>query len=112
MADCIESLIGIFLLKSGQAGALRFMSKIGINLSSDNSVKDVLARVKTDHDVQGFCPQRNNLVGGQGARMLYEKLGVESIEQIIGYKFREKSFLLQAFTHASYGENRLTGSYE
>ena len=77
------------------------MSKIGINLSSDNSVKDVLARVKTDHDVfQGFCPQSNNLVGGHGARMLYEKLGVEDIEQIIGYKFKEKSFLLQAFTHA------------
>lgn len=77
------------------------MSKIGINLSSDSSVEDVLARVRMDRDVfPEFCPQKTNLVEGDGARMLYERLGVEDIEQIIGYKFKEKSFLLQAFTHA------------
>merc|ERR1711894_153580 len=44
--------------------------------------------------------------------MGYQKLGVSEIENIIDYKFREKSFLLQAFTHASYCDNRLTGSFE
>ena len=43
---------------------------------------------------------------------LLSRLGTEQIEKITGYTFKEKSFLLQAFTHPSYGDNRLTGSYE
>ena len=39
-------------------------------------------------------------------------MGVDQIEKITGYTFKEKSFLHQAFTHPSYGDNRLTGSYE
>ena len=34
------------------------------------------------------------------------------VEQILGYSFKEKSFLLQALTHASYTSNELTESYE
>jgi len=30
----------------------------------------------------------------------------------IGYKFRDNSYLLQAFTHASYQANRLTDDYQ
>ena len=40
------------------------------------------------------------------------KIGIEQIEAIIGYTFREKTFLFEAFTHASYLPNRLTRSYE
>ena len=158
IADCIEALIGCFLLKSGQAGekniflyipvsvdvcfsslgALEFMAKIGINLSSDNSVDDVLARLKVrDGEFKTFRPQSHAFIDEQAkvnykdqASSLYARLGVEEIERIIGYKFTEPSFLLQAFTHArlellfdadrscynatipSYGDNRLTGSYE
>ena len=31
---------------------------------------------------------------------------------MIGYAFREKSFILQAFTHPSYCDNRVADSYE
>ena len=41
-----------------------------------------------------------------------EKVNVDHIEEIIGYKFIDKSFLLQALTHASYGLNSITDSYE
>ena len=84
------------------------MSKIGINLSSDNSLNDVLNRVRvTDLEFQEFPPQSHafcddqaKVIYNEQASLLYEKLGVREIERIIGYKFREPSFLLQAFTHA------------
>ena len=84
------------------------MAKIGINLSSDNTVDDVLARVRvTDVEFKSFPPQTHAFIDEQAkviykeqASSLYAKLGVEEIEKIIGYKFAEPSFLLQAFTHA------------
>lgn len=39
-------------------------------------------------------------------------MGVERVEAILGYSFQERSFLLQALTHASYCNNRQTESYE
>jgi len=38
--------------------------------------------------------------------------GYEELEKNIGYKFRDNSYLLQAFTHASYQPNRLTDCYQ
>ena len=119
LADCVEALIGCFLLKTGSFGALKFMSKIGLDMSSSNTVDDLLARKISNERVEIFNPPRHGFseddVGDaemQRAELLYQKLGVSEIENIIDYKFREKSFLLQAFTHASYCDNRLTGSFE
>ena len=36
----------------------------------------------------------------------------ETVEDILGYSFKERSFLLQALTHASYTSNELSESYE
>ena len=36
----------------------------------------------------------------------------DKVEDILGYNFKERSFLLQALTHASYTRNDLTESYE
>jgi endoribonuclease Dicer len=41
-----------------------------------------------------------------------KKLDAAKIEHKLGYTFREKTFLLQAFTHSSYAPNKLTDSYE
>lgn len=38
--------------------------------------------------------------------------GYNQFEASIGYKFRDKSYLLQAFTHASYTPNNLTDCYQ
>ena len=121
LADCVEALIGIFLLTSGQAGALQFMARIGINLSADNSTDNLLQREPSQAtQFQHFQPQSDAFTDDH-VRLsilqnttcsLYEKLDVNKIESTIGYKFKEKSFLLEAFTHASYDDNRVTGSYE
>lgn len=38
--------------------------------------------------------------------------GYKELEKSIGYKFHDISYLLQAFTHASYQPNRLTDCYQ
>lgn len=38
--------------------------------------------------------------------------GVDDLESRLGYKFRDRSFLLQAITHASYSNNRITDCYQ
>lgn len=38
--------------------------------------------------------------------------GFDSFEQHLGYFFRDRSYLLQAMTHASYYPNRLTDCYQ
>ena len=38
--------------------------------------------------------------------------GYDKFEEAIGYTFRDKSYLLQAFTHASYSANTLTDCYQ
>ena len=37
---------------------------------------------------------------------MLKRLGADEIEKILGYKFKEKTFLLEAFTHPSYEDNR------
>lgn len=38
--------------------------------------------------------------------------GFDSFEEKIGYKFENRFYLLQAFSHASYYPNRLTDCYQ
>ena len=42
----------------------------------------------------------------------YEKCRLRVLERTINYKFKEKSFLIQAFTHMSYYQNRSTDCYQ
>lgn len=44
-------------------------------------------------------------------RLYFDKNLVE-VERIIGYSFRDKAYLVQAFTHASYYYNRITDCYQ
>ena len=86
------------------------MSRIGLNMSASNSVESLLGREVGDGEVELFSPQDDafhddqvRLTEGERASLFYGRLGVEDIERIVGYTFREKSFLLQAFTHARCG---------
>ena len=56
-----------------------------------------------------FCLQSN--AAGKMS-ILAGRLNMKTIEEILGYSFKERSFLLQAFTHSSYMPNTLTDSYE
>ena len=53
-----------------------------------------------------------NLVSSFRSQRLYGDMMADKVEEILGYSFKERSFLLQALTHASYTRNDLTESYE
>ena len=119
-ADCIEAMLGCYLYNCGMEMCLDFMASIGINLDSKSDISDVFKRVREQNNnhYTHFLPQKDAFVN-EAARLetvrfkkLIKKLGVEEIEKTVGYTFKEKSFLLEAFTHPSYEDNRLTHSYE
>ena len=102
IADCVESLIGAYLTSCGTQGALLLMSWIGLSVLPKNETR-ILAvpdspLVNPDPDQ---LDQLNHLL-----------IGFEKFEDILGYRFHDRSYLLQAFSHASYYPNRLTDCYQ
>ncbi|XP_017475087.1 PREDICTED: endoribonuclease Dcr-1 [Rhagoletis zephyria] len=126
VADCVEALIGAYLIECGPRGALLFMAWLGIR---------VLPFVRKPYNPQtpripgSTCPDDNGeiTVYGEWAapkspllhyspnatqELEYMLEGFDEFEATLGYKFRDRSYLLQAMTHASYSPNRLTDCYQ
>ena len=98
--------MGCYLLHFGMENCLDFMARIGINLSSTRRVEEVIERKQSREKVIMQTPQKDAFCSDQ---VRNEKA---KFQKITRYTFKEKPFLLQAFTHPSYGDNRLTASYE
>lgn len=104
IADCVEALIGAYLIECGPRGALLFMAWLGIKVLpyENGSYGDIplphspLLRHISDPEME-----LNILLDG------YEKF-----EEHIGYRFNDRSYLLQALTHASYTPNKVTDCYQ
>ncbi|KAK0417580.1 hypothetical protein QR680_013094 [Steinernema hermaphroditum] len=105
IADSVEALIGAHLLELGPTAALRFMSWFGLRVIVDEPVSDepLLRFLDTPDN-----PHRSS----QELCNYMERFQLSHVEETIGYTFREKAYLLQAFTHASYSKNRVTGCYQ
>ncbi|CAG9855440.1 unnamed protein product [Phyllotreta striolata] len=105
IADCVEAVIGAYLIECGPRGALLFMAWLGIRVLpklSDSTYGEIqLPR----------SPLLRHIPDPEGelARLLD---GYDAFEKNIGYKFRDRSYLLQAMTHASYYPNHLTDCYQ
>ncbi|GFV60263.1 endoribonuclease Dcr-1 [Trichonephila clavipes] len=110
IADCVEALIGAYLVSCGSRGALLFMSWLGLR---------VLPAIKAEDNSfvkYGFLepPPPPILTREPKSNLKLQKLlsGYSAFEKKIGYCFNDKSCLLQAFTHASYYYNTLTDCYQ
>lgn len=137
IADCVEALIGAYLIACGPRGALLFMAWLGIHVLPSEEVMVKQETPPLDR-IPGSTPYKRS-VDEEGCTVWtqtrYGKLGepqnpllrycndpeaelsrmldgYEDLEKSIGYKFRDASYLLQAFTHASYQPNRLTDCYQ
>lgn len=93
IADVVEALIGACILDSGFKAANAFLRWIGIPVDFQNS--DIY---------KVFMRSKNNLP-------LMNLRDFYKIEDLLGYKFRWKGLLVQAFTHPSY-ENHYGGCYQ
>ncbi|XP_044014882.1 endoribonuclease Dicer [Aphidius gifuensis] len=137
IADCVEALIGAYLIACGPRGALLFMAWLGIHvlpttehiLIQENEPLDKYPgsspyeKFINDNSVTAWIQirygkleePRNPLLRhvNDPENELFEMLdGYDELEKSINYKFRDPSYLLQAFTHASYQPNRLTDCYQ
>ena len=105
IADCVEALIGAYLRACGPRGALLFMSWLGLK---------VLPALP-DGSYGYWMPPTSPLIDQPlQIHVTLDRMlsGFESFEETIGYKFNDRSYLLQAFSHASYYLNRLTDCYQ
>lgn len=84
IADVVEALVGAFLVESGFRAATAFLRWLGIQVEFE--ILDV-HRVLRESKV--------NL-------SLFGKINIPALEESLGYKFRHKDLLLQAFVHPSY----------
>jgi len=99
---------------------LKFMAKIGVNLSASSSIPNLFERIPSkSEDFVHLKPQKHAIHGmssklyeAKSLEDIFRKLNLSKVESIIGYRFKQKSFLLQALTHSSYNEHRLTECYE
>ncbi|KAH9519444.1 Endoribonuclease Dicer [Bulinus truncatus] len=126
VADSVEALIGCYLTTCGRNAALIFMSWLGLRvLPKKKKLKDDSSCL-LECNTSSFCklsefefdelhcppsPLFSNTEENQ-AKLKHLLQGFDSLEEKICYKFRDKSYLLQAFTHASYHYNTITDCYQ
>jgi dsRNA-specific ribonuclease len=104
LADCVEALIGLYLINLGQTAAKSFISWLDFTISEQNGKDKFLDKI--------VLP--NPLIGNQNKDLIQNKLNyLKSFEEkIINYKFNNIVYLYQAFTHPSDFKNKYTSSYQ
>ncbi|KAK9308230.1 hypothetical protein QLX08_001702 [Tetragonisca angustula] len=98
IADCVEALIGVYLRNMGIKDTLTLLQWFQI-LPSEIDVDALL-----------FGTPQNPIIceGNIDSFMPW----ASKIESQLGYKFNNKGYLLQAFTHPSYTPNNMTECYQ
>lgn len=132
IADCVEALIGAYLIECGPRGALLFMAWLGIRVVpmravDCKTVRDVIRPVgslKPERQSDGShivtvydtlkTPKSPLLRHVKNPEGELERLldGYEQFEKTINYRFRDRAYLMQSMTHASYFPNQLTDCYQ
>lgn len=131
IADCVEALIGAYLIDCGPRGALLFMAWLGIRvlpckeirIESKAEVKRVVGSTHVYERNGELFQTTYGYWAAPKSPLLphapnpYDELdllldGYSQFEALIGYNFNDRSYLLQAMTHASYSPNRLTDCYQ
>ncbi|CAG2169667.1 unnamed protein product [Oppiella nova] len=119
IADAVEALIGAHLLVGGNKSALIFMQWLGLRVSPIEDQIDYSVGVGSE-PFQWLPPPKSpvwntELSDSEVQTFIYREYNgcnLDHFEDIIGYKFRDKAFLIQAFTHSSNYFNVYTDCYQ
>ena len=133
IADCVEALIGTYLISAGSQGAIQFMDWLGLKVLPKElrlQTKSVDTAFGYSSDIRSqWLPMpksplilpKNVSLNDQEMMMtqaraklekIYHKHRLNLFEETLGYCFRDKAYLVQAFTHNSYYENTVTDCYQ
>uniref|UniRef100_A0A4W3IRF0 ribonuclease III n=1 Tax=Callorhinchus milii TaxID=7868 RepID=A0A4W3IRF0_CALMI len=121
IADCVEALLGCYLTSCGERAAQLFLCSLGLKvLPVEEKIGSLVKAGATKeqsvlHLEYGHLqiPPRCMFDHPDAERTLSHLIsGYENFEKKINYKFKNKAYLLQAFTHASYHYNTITDCYQ
>ncbi|KAK3750725.1 hypothetical protein QZH41_017278, partial [Actinostola sp. cb2023] len=120
VADTTEAIIGAYLVTTGVKSTLGVMKWLGLDVADDvisESQKLITSALNQTCDPESVKKNDYEHLYTKGGCLLNnEPLGSEfqDMEATIGYSFKNKLLLLQAFTHMSYPRdlNHLHTSYE
>jgi endoribonuclease Dicer len=106
LADCIEALIGLYLKHLGVNGAKSFIQWLDFVISDKDGKANFL-----NQNISNSLP---NPLQFQFDSTLSQKLDLKyaDFEKQINYHFKNKIYLMQAFTHPSDIKNIYTSSYQ
>jgi len=101
LADCVEALIGCYLIHGGQIEAKSIIHWLEFKISNKEGPADFLIYDSTLHNPV-VSPVRDNI----------DLSRFEKFSQKFNYKFHNIMHLYEAFTHPSCTQNRSTSSYQ
>lgn len=87
IADVVESLVGAFLVECGFKGAIAFLRWMGMQVEF------------------GFSNFHRIVEESRRNLTLIENIDIDALEKLLGYKFKHRGLLLQAFVHPSYNKH-------
>uniref|UniRef100_A0A182T437 Dicer-2 n=1 Tax=Anopheles maculatus TaxID=74869 RepID=A0A182T437_9DIPT len=101
VADATEALMGVCVKTVGYERSCCILSHLGI-VPKNEDVREVLRTGR--YEVADYFPIRHKV-----NQLLCNP---DRIESILGYRFQNRTYLLQAFTHSSYTSHGITSSYQ
>uniref|UniRef100_H2YYK2 ribonuclease III n=1 Tax=Ciona savignyi TaxID=51511 RepID=H2YYK2_CIOSA len=114
IADCVEAILGAYLTTCGHRSAQLLLCHLGLNVLPKTPNSDD-ASTKTTERFGFLIPPPNKMLDcrpNQQVKLDQLLVSLSGFERKINYKFKNKAYLLQAFTHASYYYNTVTDCYQ
>ncbi|KAM8920949.1 endoribonuclease Dicer isoform 1-T1 [Pelodytes ibericus] len=111
IADCVEALLGCYLTSCGERAAQLFLCSLGLKVLPAAQANSLPA-IWTEYGYLKIPPKC--MFDHPDAEKTLDHLisGFENFEKKMNYQFKNKAYLLQAFTHASYHYNTITDCYQ
>jgi endoribonuclease Dicer len=100
-ADMMEAFIGAFLISTDYSITIQFMNWLGLDvIPEDKTIPTIVCSSIGDGEIDSVVNH------------FYREQEFSFIEKTINYEFKNKAYLIAAFTHPSSFANRLTNCYE
>ncbi|CAM4964802.1 unnamed protein product, partial [Rotaria socialis] len=107
-ADMIEALMGAFLVSTDYFTTMKFMKWLGLDaipIDEQNRIAPLPSIL-----LAGLSDTMDDVI--PRIEEFFNDFAFDEIEKKINYVFKNKAYLIAAFTHPSYCNNRLTQCYE
>lgn len=103
LADCVEAIIGACITRIGLERGFKLLNMLSIIPDGDDDYTQMLRNPYRQPRLRSSIKDKEVDV---------YLINHSHLEANLGYKFRDRAYLLQALTHPSFPTNTLTGCYQ